>query len=71
MDSNCINYPSNVVTTRTELQTAKLHLNSIISDVITAYMTIDINYYYFGTPIKRYEYIQIPVKYIPEDVMLQ
>ena len=34
-------------------------------------MTIDIKYYYLGTPMNRYEYMKIPVKHIPEDIMLQ
>ena len=34
-------------------------------------MTIDIKDYYLGTPMNRYEYMEIPVKHIPEDIMLQ
>ena len=34
-------------------------------------MTIDIKDYYLGTPMNRYEYMQIPVKHIPEDIMIQ
>ena len=34
-------------------------------------MTIDIKDYYLGTPMNRYEYMLIPVKHIPEDIMLQ
>ena len=34
-------------------------------------MTIDIKDYYLGTPMNRYEYMKIPVKHIPEDIMIQ
>ena len=34
-------------------------------------MTIDIKDYYLVTPMNRYEYMKIPVKHIPEDIMLQ
>ena len=54
-----------------ELQTVTLHLNSIISDVAASYVTIDIKDYYLGTSMNRYECMLIPVKHIPEDIMLQ
>ena len=68
---NRIEYPGNVATPTAELQTVKLHLNSVISDVNASYMTIDIKDYYLGTPMNRYEYMKIPVKHIPEDIMIQ
>ena len=68
---NRIEYPGNVATPTAELQTVKLHLNSVIFDVNASYMTIDIKEYYLSTPMNRYEYMKIPVKYTPEDIMLQ
>ena len=68
---NRIDYPGNVATSTTELATVKLHLNSVISDVNESYMTVDIKDYYLGTPMNRFEYMRIPVKYIPEDIMYQ
>ena len=68
---NRIEYPGNVSTPTAELATVKLHLNSVISVVNSSYMTIDIKYYYFGTPMNRYEYMRIPVKHIPQDIMDQ
>ena len=34
-------------------------------------MIIDIQDNYLGTPMNRYEYMLIPVKHVPEDIMLQ
>ena len=34
-------------------------------------MTVDIKDYYLGTPMNRFEYMRIPVKHIPDDIMHQ
>ena len=34
-------------------------------------MTVDIKDYYLGTPMNHYEYMRIPVKHIPQDIMDQ
>ena len=68
---NRIDYLDDVATPTAELQTLKLHLNSVIFDVVASYMTIDIKGYYLGTPMNRYEYMLIPVKHIPADTMIQ
>ena len=68
---NRIDYPGNVATPTAELATVKLHLNSVISDVKASYMTVDIKDYYLGTPMNRFEYMRIPVKHIPDDIMHQ
>ena len=39
---NHINYPGVVTTPTTKLQTVKLHLNSVVSDVKASYMKADI-----------------------------
>ena len=43
---NRIDYPGNIATPTTELQTPTLHLNSVVFDVAPAYMTIDTKDYY-------------------------
>ena len=40
---NCINYPDVVTTPTAEMQTVKLNLNSVISDVNASYLVADIN----------------------------
>ena len=68
---NHIDYPGTVATPTAELATVNLHLNSVISDVNASYMTVDIKDYYLGTPMNRFEYMRIPVKHIPEDIIHQ
>ena len=62
---NRIEYLGNIATPNVELATVRLHLNSVILDVNSSYMTVDIKDYYLGTSMNRYEYMRIPVKHIP------
>ena len=48
----------------------KLHLNSVLSDVNASYLVADIKKY-LNTPMKKYQYMHIPVEHIPKDVMEQ
>ena len=59
---NRIDYPGDVTTPTAEL---------LICNITALYISIDIKDYYFGTTINRYEYMLIPVKYIPLDIMIQ
>ena len=68
---NRINYPGVVTTPTTELRTAKLHLNSVVSDVNASCTTADIENFYLNTPMNRYEYMRIPVHHIPENNIQQ
>ena len=54
---NRIEYPGGVATPTAELATVRLHLNSVLSDVNSFYMIVDIKDYYLGTPMNRYEYM--------------
>ena len=71
VSGNMIDYPGNVATPTTELATVNVHLNSVISDINASYMTVDIKDFYLGTPMNRFEYMRIPVKHIPQDIMQQ
>jgi hypothetical protein len=51
------------------LLTAKLLLNSIVSTNNAKFMTSDIQDFYLTTPLKRYEYHQLKLDDIPEDVI--
>ena len=53
------------------MQTVKLHLNSVISDVNASYLLADINFLNLNIPINRFEYMRIPVKHILDDIMSQ
>ena len=68
---NRINYLGVVTTPSAELQTVKLHLNSVISDVKTSYTTADIKNFNLNTPMHCYEHLRIPVQNISDDIMQQ
>ena len=71
VDGNRIDSPGLVSTPTAEMQTVKLHLNSVISDVNASYLVTDIKFFYLNTPMNRFEYMRIPVKHLPDDIMEQ
>ena len=71
MGGDRIQYDGNVSTPTADLTTVKVLLISVLSTTNAKFMTIDIKDFYLGTPMSRYEYVRIPVKYIPKDIMEQ
>ena len=51
--------------------TTKIHLNSVISTPGAKCLTVDVKYYYYSTPLSRYEYLRIALKDIPEEIVHQ
>jgi hypothetical protein len=47
------------------LETAKLHWNSVVSTAMAKYMCIDIKNFYLTAKLEYYEYMTIPLAYIP------
>jgi hypothetical protein len=68
---NLIDYPGKVSTPTANLAVVKCLLNSVISTKGARFMTGDIKNLYLGTPMSRFEYMRIPVKYIPKSIMEQ
>ena len=66
-----IDYPLDVSTKTVELETTKIFLNSVISTPNALFMGIDIKDFYLGTPLKRYEYIRLNIKIIPQEIINQ
>jgi hypothetical protein len=54
-----------------DLETIKLLLNSTVSTRNAKMLTADIAFFYLGTPMDRYEYMRIPAKDIPANIMEQ
>jgi hypothetical protein len=50
-----VHYPGNAGTPTTNLLTAKILINSIISTAGTKFMTMDIKDFYLNTPVARYK----------------
>ena len=64
-----VNYPGDAGTPTADLLTIKLLLNSIISTPGAKFMTMDIKDFYLNTPMARYEYMQLKLADMPEDVI--
>ena len=69
MGGNIVNYPEDCGTPTTDLLTVKLMLNSIISTPNAKFMTIDLQDFYFLTPMNRYEYFRMKLSLFPQDVI--
>ena len=50
---NLMDYPGEVSTTTSDLNTMKIHINSSISDVKSRYMCMDVNYFYLSNQMDR------------------
>ena len=66
---NLITYPGDVSTPTSDTTTAKLVINSTISTPSAKYMCADIPNFYLGTPMKRYEYMKMPIALIPQEII--
>ena len=64
-----IDYPGEVSTKTAGLTTIKLLLNSVISKPTAKFMTADVKNFYLNTPLERPEYMRIPVKLIPQEII--
>ena len=59
-----------ISTPTADLIVVKTLLNSVVSTPNAKFLTIDVKDFYLNTPMEQYEYMRIPVKYIPADIML-
>ena len=62
-------YPGEVLTRTIELNTVKIHRNSVLSAEGARYMNADLKDFYLNTPMKRFECAKFIVDYIPEATM--
>jgi hypothetical protein len=68
---NLIQYPVDVSTRSTDLTTSKCLWNSTISTEGAKYMCLDVKNFYLDTPMDSFEYIRIPIKLIPQQIIVQ
>ena len=66
-----IDYPGDVSTKTSDLVTAKILFNSVISTPNAKFMGIDIKDFYLNNDLPSSEYIRIPMNIIPEDIIEQ
>ena len=62
-------YPGKVTTHTAELNTVRIHLNSLLSTINTKYVTIDLEDFYLNTPMSRKEYAWLKVEFTPNVFM--
>ncbi len=64
-----VNYPGNTGMPTADLLTVKLLMNSIISTQGARFMTMVIKDFYLNTPMARYEYMQLKILDMPNNVI--
>ena len=64
-----VDYPGPVTTKTTDLTTAKLLINSVISDDGARFLGLDLKDFFLGTPLPRTEYAKIPVHLVPDEIL--
>lgn len=62
-------YLDEVSTKTADLATAKIILNSVISTPNARFMSADIKDFYLNTPMKKYEYMKVPISLFPPDII--
>ena len=66
-----IDYPDGVSTPTADTTTTKIVINSTISTPKAKYLVGDINNFYLGTPMTRYEYMRLSITIIPQEIIKQ
>jgi hypothetical protein len=66
---NLIQYPGGVSTRSVDLTTSKCLWNSTISTEGASYICLDVKNFYIGTPMDSFEYMRIPIKLIPHEII--
>jgi hypothetical protein len=62
---NLINYKSSVSVQNADLDTVKLHWNSMIRTALAKYICLDIKHFYLTAVLKYFDYIKIPLTSLP------
>ena len=64
-----ISYDDPVSITTSDLTTAKIHWNSVLSTPDGKYLIVDVKNLYLNNPIKKAEYYKIFLKIIPQEII--
>jgi hypothetical protein len=64
-----LDYSGDVTTSTADIITFKILINSTLSTEDAAMMMMDINNYYLGTPLPRFEYIKMLLSRFPEEII--
>jgi hypothetical protein len=66
---NILDYSGDVATSTADITTFKILVNSTLSTKDAAMMMMDINNYYLGTPLPRFEYMKMLLSRFPEEII--
>ena len=64
-----IHYPGKVKPRTLELNTVKIHLNSVLSTINAEYTTMDLKNFFLNIPMAQKEYTRLKVEFIPKSFM--
>ena len=64
-----VDYPGEVTTKTTDLITAKVLINKVVSTPNARFMCVDIKDFYLNNVLPRKEYLRLPVSIIPQAIM--
>jgi hypothetical protein len=68
---NLLTYDDDAGTPTTDLTTAKLFFNSIISTPNSLFLNLDVKDFYLNNTMPNYEYMKIHISLLPDDVIAQ
>ncbi len=68
---NLINYESNASVRMADLDTAKLHWNSVVSTPLARYMCLNIKNFYLTAALEYFDYSQMPLTLFPAWIIEQ
>jgi hypothetical protein len=64
-----LDYSGNVTTSTADITTFKILINNTLSTKDAVMMMMDINNYYLGTPLPRFEYMKMVFSRFPEEII--
>ena len=68
---NLVIYNGEVSTPTADLTTAKILFNSVLSTTEAKFLGLDVKDFYLNTIMTEFEYIKIPIKLIPQEIIDQ
>jgi hypothetical protein len=68
---NLISYVGELSVRTADINTAKLHWNSVVSTPNAKYMCLDIKNFYLTAALEYYEYMKMPLSLFPQWIVQQ
>jgi hypothetical protein len=64
-----LDYSGDVTTSTADITTFKILINSTLSTEEATMMMMDIEHYYLGTPLPRFEYMKMLLSRFPDEII--